>query len=168
MQTSTYERRREKADIYIPQQRQIATGMLIQKNLISVVFTPPTYREDAVNGVDDYIDIERMKVAYRVRDFSYFKFWKEGFTLRTSKKYGYPSELEKVMAGDASYADWMLYSLADEHMEGQLAASILIDLKSVGAQLVAHPEILREAHRTDYFVDLSYGAFPDNVVMGIH
>lgn len=55
--TSTYEKRREKADIYIPVQRQIATGLLIQKNLISVVFTPPTYREDAVNGVDDYITL---------------------------------------------------------------------------------------------------------------
>lgn len=168
MQTSTYEKRREKADIYVPQQRQIATGMLIEKNLISVVFTPPTYREDAVNGVDDYIDIERMKVAYRVRVASYADYWREGFTLRTSKKYGYPSELEKVMSQDASYADWMLYSLADEHEPGRLAASVLIDLKSVGAQLVAHPEILRDAHRTDYFVDLPYGAFPDDVVMGIY
>lgn len=165
--TSTYEKRREKADIYIPVQRQIATGLLIQKNLISVVFTPPTYREDAVNGVDDYIDIERMKVAYRVRNFEAYEYWRWGFTLRTSKKYGYPSELEKVMAQEASYADWLLYSLADPHEEGQLAASVLIDLKSVGAQLVAHPEILAEAHRTDYFVDLPYAAFPDDVVIGI-
>ena len=133
-----------------------------------MVFTPPTYREDAANGIDSYIDIERMKIAFRVRDFSYFDFWKEGFTLRTSKRFGYPSELEKVMAQDASYADWMLYSLADEYEPGQLAASVLIDLKSVGAQLVAHPEILAEAHRTDYFIDLPYSAFPDDVVMGIH
>jgi hypothetical protein len=165
---SAYQDARTWADAYQAEQRQIATGLLITKNLINVVFTPPTYREDAVNGVDDYIDIERMKVAYRVRRAHQFEFWRWGFTLRTTKKYNYPSELEKVMEGNASYADWMLYSVADEHDAGKLAISALIDLKSVGAQLVAYPEILREANRSEYFIDLPYAAFPEHIVMGIH
>lgn len=165
---STYQDARTWADAYQAQQRQIATGLLIEKNLINVVFTPPTYREDAVSGIDDYIDIERMKVAYRVRKWVHHEYWRHGFTLRTTKKYSYPSELEKVMQGDASYADWMLYSVADEHDAGKLAVSALIDLKSVGAQLTAYPGILNEAKRGEYFIDLPYAAFPAPVIMGIH
>ena len=153
---------------YQAQQRQIATGLLITKNLIDVVFIPPTYREDAVNGIDDYIDILRLKVAYRVRKWEHHEYWRHGFTLRTTKKYDYPSELEKVMQGDASYADWMLYSVADEHDAGKLAVSALLDLKAIGAQLVQYPEILNEAKRTEYFIDLPYAAFPEHIVMGIH
>jgi hypothetical protein len=166
--SAAYQDARKWADAYKPQQRQIATGLLIEKNLISVVFTEPTYREDAANGIDDYIDIERMKVAYRVRKFEHFEYWKQGFTLRTSSKYGYPSELEKVMQQKVDYADWLLYSVADQHEPGELMTSALIDLKSVGAQLVQYPEILAEAYRNDYFIDLPYAAFPEHVVMGIH
>lgn len=165
---STYQDARTWADAYQAQQRQIATGLLITKNLIDVVFTPPTYREDAVNGIDDYIDILRLKVAYRVRRNEHYKYWQNGFTLRTTKKYNYPSELEKVMEQNADYADWMLYSVADSDQPGQLLASALIDLKSVGAQLVTYPEILNEAKRTEYFIDLPYASFPDTIIMGIH
>lgn len=167
--SSTYQESRNWADAYLAQQRQIATGLLIHTNSISVVFTPPTYKEDAVSGIDDYIDIERLKVAYRVRQAKHIDYWRWGFTLRVSKKYGHPSELEKVMAQSASYADYMLYSVADEHEPGQLLVSALIDLKAVGAQLVAYPEILtNEAKWSDYFVDLPYAAFPDPVIVGMH
>lgn len=165
---STYQDARTWADAYQAQQRQIATGLLIHNNLINVIFTPPTYKQDAVLGVDDYIDIERMKVAYRVRKFQHYEFWRWGFTLRTSSKYGNPSELDKVMEQKADYADWMLYSVADEHDAGKLAVSALLDLKAIGAQLVAYPEILREANRSEYFIDLPYAAFPSHIVMGIH
>lgn len=168
MTGSTYQQSRNWADAYIPQQRQIATGLLIHTNSISVLFTPPTYKEDAISGIDDYIDIERLKVAYRVRKFAHHDYWRWGFTLRTSKKYGNLSELEKVMQKSASYADYMLYSVADEHEPGALMCSALIDLKSVGAQLVAYPEILNEAKWSDYFVDLPYAAFPDPVIVGMH
>lgn len=166
--STAYQDARTWADAYQAQQRQIATGLLIEKNLISVVFTPPTYREDAINGVDDYIDIERMKVAYRVRKFHHHEYWRWGFTLRTSSKYGNPSELDKVMEQKADYADWMLYSVADEEEPGKLLVSALLDLKSVGAQLAAYPEILKEANRSEYFIDLPYAAFPSHIVMGIH
>lgn len=165
---STYQDARKWADAYQPQQRQIATHLLIRGNLIEVIFTPPTYREDAVNGIDDYVDICRLKVAYRVRKWGDHEYWRHGFTLRTTKKYNYPSELEKVMAQQADYADWMLYSVADEHDAGKLAVSALLDLKAIGAQLVAYPEILNEAKRGEYFIDLPYAAFPEPVIMGIH
>lgn len=166
--SSVYEERRAWADSFIAEQRQVATGILLTKNLISVIFTPPTYAEDAISGIDDYIDFTRLKVAYRVRKFSDYSYWRDGFTLRTSKKYGYPSELEKVMQQGASYADWLLYSVADEHEPGKIMASILIDLKSVGAQLKAYPQILNDAQRNNQFVDLSYSAFPENIIGGMH
>lgn len=167
--SSTYQDSRNFADAFLAQQNQIATGLILHNNLMSVTFTPPTYKEDAINGIDGYIDITRLKVAYRVRKPNHIEYWRYGFTLRTSKKYGYPSELEKVMKGDASYADYMLYSVADEHEPGQLLVSALLDLKSVGAQLVAYPEILtNEAKWSDYFVDLPYAAFPDPVIVGMH
>lgn len=164
----SYQTSRNWADAYLPQQNQIACGLLIEKNLLSVVFTPPTFYEDARSGVDTYIDIERLKVAYRVRKQADHEYWRKGFTLRTSKRNGNLSELEKVMKGDASYADFLLYSVADEDEPGQLMCSALIDLKSVGAQLVAYPEILNAAHFGTGFVDLPYGLFPSEVVMGIH
>ena len=166
----TYQSSRNWADAYLASQNQIACGLLIEKNLISVVFTPPTYAEDAISGVDTYIDIERLKMAYRVRKQAHHDYWRKGFTLRTSKRNGHLSELEKVMKGDASYADYLLYSVAaeDEEEPGQLMCSALIDLKSVGAQLVAYPEILNAAHFGTGFVDLPYGLFPSEVVMGIH
>ncbi|MBT9540383.1 hypothetical protein [Thiobacillus sp.] len=163
----SYQTSRNWADAYLPQQNQIACGLLLEKNLISVVFTPPTYAEDAISGVDTYIDISRLKLAYRVRKQSDHDYWRKGFTLRTSKKNGHLSELEKVMAQSADYADYLLYSVADDE-PGQLMCSCLIDLKSCGAQLVAYPEILNKAHFGNGFVDLPYELFPDHIVMGIH
>lgn len=159
--SSLYKKKRAWSDLYEPQMNQLATHLILENNLMNITFTPPTYREDALCGVDQYIDIERLKVAYRVRKWEAHEFWRWGFTLRT------PHELKRVMSVKADGPDYMLYAVADEHEEGKIASAALIDLKSVGYQLNQHPEILREAEKSDYFIDLSYGAFPEHVVVGM-
>lgn len=159
--SSLYKKKRAWSDLFEPEMNQLATYLILENNLMNVTFTPPTYREDALCGVDQYIDIERLKVAYRVRKWDALNFWRWGFTLRT------PHELNRVMSQKADGPDYMLYALADPDEEGKIASAALIDLKSVGYQLNRYPEILREADKSDYFVDLSYGAFPEHIVMGM-
>lgn len=162
---SYYSQQRNWADLYLPEQNNAAAHLLLTKGLIDLTFLPPTKADDQRNGIDQVIKVDSMKVSYRIRKFSALEFWRWGFTLRTS---GATSELEKIMKQDASYADYLLYSIASPDEPGKLEKSCLIDLKSVGAQLKEIPSILKnEAKFGEGFVDLAYAAFPNHVVVGI-
>jgi len=60
----------------------------------------------------------------------------------------------------------MLYAVASENEVGRLHAGVLIDLKSVAAQIREYPGILNSAIYQTYFVDLPYSVFPQSVVVG--
>jgi hypothetical protein len=113
-------------------------------------------------GIDMYVDFDRVKLSYRTRKYDHLDYWKEGFTLRRSG--GERSELNKVLGG--IHADYMLYAVASPDEVGGLHAGVLIDLKSVAAQIKTYPGILHSAIFQTNFVDLPYSAFSQDVVVG--
>lgn len=161
-QTSFYENRRSWSDIYIPAMNQHAAELLQRNNLITPSFIIPTVHEDMREGIDMYCDWDRVRLSYRTRKYDHLDYWKEGFTLRRSG--GERSELNKVLGG--IHADYMLYAVASQDEPGSLHAGVLIDLKSVAAQIKMYPGILSSAIFQTNFVDLPYSAFSQGVVVG--
>ena len=155
---SVYETRRKWGDLFIPSMNQMAAELLQRNALLSPSFLNPTVNEDRRLGIDQYIDVDRIKLSYRTRKFNALPYVLEGFTLRK------PSELQKVMKG--IHADYLLYAVASEEDDGSLLAGILIDLKSVGEQLNRFPSILEKASHHNDFVDFSYDLFPYEVCVG--
>lgn len=155
---SIYQKQRKRSDLYLPAMNQLAANILFQDALISVNFIPPTAFQDQRLGTDMFMEVDRIRLAYRTRSHKYMRYFLEGFTLRT------PSELEKVKQG--IYADYLLYAVEHPTNLGELDAGVLIDMKSVGAQLNTYPEILQKAVKGDGFIDINYDAFPHPVLAG--
>lgn len=156
---NTYADRRRWADGYTTAMNMLANELLQTANLITPTFLPPTLFEDARQGIDMWVQFDRIKLAYRVRKYAALPFVLDGFSLR--RKYGERSELNKVMGG--GHADYMVYAVASEADDGTLHSGILIDLKSAGAQLMKCHSILEKAIWQPDYVDLNYDLFPDDV-----
>jgi len=158
---NTYQDRRAWGDMYITSMNMMAAELLQRNNLISPSFITPTIHEDRKLGIDMYCEWERVKLSYRTRKFEALDYALNGFTIRTT---GGTSELDKVMAG--VHADYLLYGIASAEDDGTLHAGILIDLKSVGEQLIRFPAILERATAKETFIDFNYDDFPYDVCVG--
>lgn len=158
---NTYADRRAWSNGYLNAMNMMAAELLQRNNLISPSFTTPTVYEDQRQGIDMYVDFERIKLAYRVRAYEALRFVLNGFTIRTT---GNTSELDKIRTG--VHADFMLYGIASEADDGTLHAGILVDLKSVAVQLKRYPSILEKATVMTSFVEFSYDDFPEEICVG--
>ena len=107
----SYTKRREQGDRYISHSNQVAMGIMVENNLLDVDFKNPTPKEDREFGIDQFISVSPISLAFRTREFSNKDYFLEGFTLRTSTYQGMASEFDKVKFG--LYADYLLYGLAD-------------------------------------------------------
>jgi hypothetical protein len=161
MYKAAYKEERKWSDGYIPAMNQLAAHLMFTNNLISVHFKEPTVWEDTKQGIDQYLQVDTSKMAYRTRAYRYLDYVLSGFTIRTS---GAVSELDKIKRG--TYADYLLYAVEHPDNPGELAAGLLIDIKQVGWQLNTFPHILEQAKRGSAFVDLNYDVFPYPVVVG--
>jgi hypothetical protein len=130
---------------------------------MSVYFNKPALYEDRKLGIDMWIDVQRTKISYRIREAKYKDYFLQGFTIRNVSKYG-ETELQKLMRDD--YADFLLYAVAHPENVGEVEYAILIDLKSVGAQLQHFPHIAENATKKNGFIDFNYDAFPTSVICG--
>lgn len=160
----SYDVQRRWADQYDSQLNQVAANIIFSDpKLIGVYFNKPSLNEDRKLGIDCWIDVQRTKISYRIREAKYKDYFLEGFTIRTAAKYG-ESELQKLMRDD--YADFLLYAIAHPDNYGEVDCAILIDLKSVGAQLLHFPHIAENATKKNGFIDFNYDAFPSSIICG--
>lgn len=131
--------------------------MLRENNLIMPSFQNATQWQDQREGIDMIVNFDRVKLAYRVRNYNALPYVLNGFTIRRT---GQVSELQKIL--DGSYqADYMLYGVSHPNDDGTLAAGVMIDMKSVATQLIAFPDILNKATWADQFVEVKYDDFPE-------
>jgi hypothetical protein len=150
----SYQQSRNWADQYDAALCEMAAYFLEAGNLVPIEFRYPSLSEDRKAGIDMWMQIDPIKLAFRVRDASTEDYFFRGFTIRTS---GNPSELSKVLS--ENYADYLLYALAHPDIPGELQAGFLLDMKSVGAQLTADKTLLAKATRGSSFVELPYQNF---------
>ncbi|PTR15255.1 hypothetical protein C8R31_104284 [Nitrosospira sp. Nsp2] len=161
-----YLNQREFSDQYDSHMSQVACNILFSDpKLLSVYFKTPSLSEDRKLGIDQWIDVERMKISYRIRDAKFKPYFLEGFTIRNVSRFG-PTELEKIQTDD--YADWLLYAVAHPSEYGVVDCGVLIDLKSVGSQLVTYPHLIEQATKGNGFLEFSYDAFPSDPVVGTY
>lgn len=161
-----YLNQREFADQYDNEMSQIACNILFSDpKLLSVFFRPPSLHEDRKLGIDQWVDVERMKISYRIRDTKFKPYFLSGFTIRNVSRFG-PTELEKIQTPD--YADWLLYAVAHPSEYGVVDCAVLIDLKLLGAQLKAYPHLIEQATKGNGFLEFSYDAFPSDPVVGVY
>jgi hypothetical protein len=165
LHTKSYDKARAWADQYNSHLNQLAAHLMYTNNLMSVHFKQPSLYEDRKFGIDCWLEQERTKFSYRIRKAEAKPYFMEGFTIRTSAKHGL-SELQKVQTD--GYADFLLYAVAHPDNYGEVDAAVLIDLKSVGAQLKAHPHLIEQATKGNGFIDFNYDAFPYPVVVGMY
>ena len=161
----TYEVQRKWADQYNSQLNQVAANIIFSDpKLMSVYFKTPTLNEDRKLGIDCWIDVERTKLSYRIREAKYKEYFFNGFTVRTTAKFG-ESELKKLMRDD--YADFLLYAVAHPDNYGEVDMAVLLDLKLAGAQLQRFPYITENATKGNGFIEFKYDAFPIPIVVGL-
>ena len=65
-----------------------------------------TIEEDRKQATDLVLRIKNLAVSVRLRDSAKYLRYAEEFTVRISSAGGYPTELDKIIAGNA---DWMFY-----------------------------------------------------------
>ncbi|HVW64130.1 MAG TPA: hypothetical protein VHB01_03875 [Nitrosospira sp.] len=160
----SYDDQRQWADQYTPQLNQVAANIIFSDpKLIGVNFIKPSLYEDRKLGIDMWIDVQKTKVSHRIREAKYKDYFLEGFTIRATAKYG-ESELQKLMRDD--YADFLLYAIAHPDNYGEVDCAVLIDLKSLGAQLQRFPHIAENATKKNGFIDFNYDAFPSSIICG--
>lgn len=165
LHTRGYKEARNWADDFETHINQIGADIMFKNNLMGVVFQKPTLNEDRRQGIDMIVVTETIKMSYRVRKASALRYWEKGFTIRTSSK-GYPSELNKIMSPD--FADYLVYGLASPDKFGIVDAAVMLDLKSIGAQLINDPSIIQNAIKQDDFIDLAYNQFHYPVIVGTY
>lgn len=158
-ESSVYEKYRKRSDLYIPVMNQMAVEILIVSNLLPIYFVEPTKAEDMRHGIDQHVVPEPVTLAHRTRANRYKNYYKAGFTLR------YPNEVRKVAAGD--YADYLLYAIEHSTEPGKLESGILIDMRQVGWQLRAYPNLLKQAKQEGDWIEFRYVDFPHDVVAGL-
>lgn len=152
-----YQKARKWSDLYLPAMNHMAADLLSQNNLIVPSFQNATQWQDTKEGIDMIVNFDRIKLAYRVRNYSTLPYVLNGFTIRRT---GTTSELQKILDG-AYQAEYLLYGVASPDDDGTLAAGVMIDMKSVAAQLGAYPDILNKAYWNRDFVELHYDDFPE-------
>lgn len=160
-----YKESRNWADRYTESLNQIGARIMYHNNLMGVYFVLPTLNQDRRQGIDMHVITEPIKFSYRVRQASALPYFYRGFTIRTSSQ-GHPSELEKVQTD--TYADYLLYGIASADKNGEITAAVMLDMKSVGAQLKNDPSLIEKATKGNGFVEFKYDAFPYPVVVGTH
>lgn len=163
--TAAYNAARSWADGFTPALNQISCNLIFgNAKLMSVYFKTPTDYQDRKLGTDQIIEMDKLRMSYRIRENKYMPYFLQGFTIRCSAKYG-ESELEKIMNNPA-HADFLLYAIADEKEYGVVECAVLIDLKVLGAYLKAYPEAIEKAHKGQGFIEFKYDDLPKAVVAG--
>lgn len=159
-----YNAARSWADGFTPALNQISCNLIFgNAKLMSVYFKTPTDYQDRKLGTDQIIEMDKLRMSYRIRENKYMPYFLEGFTIRCSAKHG-ESELEKIMNNPA-HADFLLYAIAGEEY-GQVECAVLIDLKVLGAYLKAYPNAIEKAHHGNGFVEFKYNDLPKDVIAG--
>jgi hypothetical protein len=102
---------------FLPEMKRIVGQYLIAE-------APAT--DDQTRNTDLIVlNLSNVRVACRVRKFSYLDKYGDQFTIRAGRPNGTPTELHKVVAG---WGDYILYAFANQN-ESALAAWVLGDLK---------------------------------------
>lgn len=162
--TVAYNAARSWADGYTPVLNQIACNIIFSDaRLMSVYFKSPTDHQDRKLGTDQIIEMDRVRMSYRIREYKYKPYCLSGFTIRTS---GIENELYKIQ-NEPNFADFLLYAIADEEKYGEVDSAVLIDLKVLGAYLKQNPEAIEKAHKNAGFIEFKYEDLPDEVVAGM-
>src|SRR5690349_18254001 len=92
--TVAYNAARSWADGFDPMMNQIAANIIFRDpKLMSVYFLKPSSYQDQKLGTDTTIEMDRIRVSYRIREHRHMRYFLEGFTIRTS---GIESELYKI------------------------------------------------------------------------
>lgn len=165
LHTRGYTESRKWSDDYESHINQISARIMYTNNLMGVYFQKPSLSQDMKRGIDMIVVTESIRMSHRVRKANALPYWEKGFTIRTSRK-GYPSELDKIMSPD--FADYLVYGIAHPDKFGVVAAAVMIDLKSVGAQLINDPSIIENATKIDDFIDFAYNQFHYPVIVGTY
>lgn len=166
LKARNYDAARKWSDGYTAELNQIAATILYESpKLLSVYFKTPSLADDRKLGIDMWIETDRMKVSYRVRESKYRRYALEGFTIRTSSLGG-KSELDKLQNPD--FSDFMLYAIADAKVYGRVDCAAMIDMKVLAASLAANPSLIENAEKGSNFIDLKYDDLPLEVVCGLY
>lgn len=165
LHTKGYTASRGWSDQYTESLSQIGVEIMYKNNLMGCYFVPPTLNQDRKHGIDMIVVTETIKMSYRVRQASALPYWEKGFTIRTSSR-GYPSELDKIQS--PGFADYLVYGIAHPTKYGEVQGAVMIDLKSVGAQLVADPSLIKKATKKNDFIEFKYTDFPDPIIVGLY
>jgi len=105
------------SDRFLPEIKAILGGQLIGE---------PPIEEDAERNTDLIVlKMEAVRIACRIRRYSYYEKYANEFTLRVGRPSGIKTELTKVIEG---WGDYFFYGFADED-EKKLAAWRIGDLK---------------------------------------
>jgi hypothetical protein len=112
-----YSTDRKWADKFLPTMKRAIADVLIQ---------PAPDVEDMHRNTDLIVlRVESLRVACRVRRYSYFVRYPDEFTIRAGRPNGHETELSKLISG---YGDYFLYGFANED-ETDLHAWRIIDLR---------------------------------------
>lgn len=112
-----YRTDRQWSDKFIPHLKHIIADLLIK----------PASEDDDMHKNTDLIvfRVETLRVACRVRRYSYLAEYGRQFTIRTERTNGRETELAKLIKG---YGDYFIYAFAD-NTETDLSAWHIIDLR---------------------------------------
>lgn len=160
-----YEKDRRWSDKHIPQIKELVGPLLL---------SPASFDEDIKHATDLMIlDARDKRIAARVRRPGYYEKYPNDFTIRSARKNGQPTELQKMIDG---FGDWFFYGHEGE--DGRIKNWMLLDLHVWRAQLIAWgkardgwTKYAREQTNKDNatsFFSFMVLDFPESILIGGH
>ncbi|MCP3898610.1 MAG: hypothetical protein GY707_02625 [Desulfobacteraceae bacterium] len=138
---NNYQKQREWSDKYLGQIKNIVGPLMLEESSFEI---------DTQQATDLVMVKGKNKdIACRVRKPGYFNNFKYEFTVRKKNKYGYNTELRKIING---YADWAFYGHVNKSDE--IHAWYVIDLNVFRSNLISRPDFIK-LHRKEQSNKLS-------------